>query len=139
MSNRVVAAIVFVACLGVLGLARYLTPANEGLGTHTQLGLPECSFKTMTGWPCVTCGMTTSFSYAAHGRLDRAAVAQPAGALLALGTAMLAVISGIAMFTGAAIGPITRRLWRPMPLVILITLLGVAWIYKIWQVTHMGG
>ena len=32
------------------------------MGTHKQLGLPECSFKELAGVPCPSCGMTTSFT-----------------------------------------------------------------------------
>jgi hypothetical protein len=43
-------------------------PRLEG-GTHQTwpLNLPECTFKTMTGCPCPSCGMTTSFSLLMHG------------------------------------------------------------------------
>lgn len=34
----------------------------EKWGTHTQLGLPPCSFKEMAGVSCPSCGMTTSFT-----------------------------------------------------------------------------
>jgi hypothetical protein len=62
------------ALLGVLaGLAVVFTIAalldpyrGDGsarqMETHTQMGLPPCSFKTMSGLPCPSCGMTTSFA-----------------------------------------------------------------------------
>ena len=61
-----------------LGIARALTPAPAGFGTHEQLGLPPCAFLHWTGFPCPSCGLTTCFAHAAHRsirrRLSRAAV-----------------------------------------------------------------
>jgi hypothetical protein len=68
---------------GVLGLAAWLRPDPSGFGTHMQLGLPPCAFKTVTGRPCPTCGMTTSFAWFTRGRFGRSWQANPAGSLLA--------------------------------------------------------
>lgn len=64
-------------------LALYLTPDPSGSGTHQQLGLPPCTMKVLTGFPCPSCGMTTSFSNFVRGNLFAAFVANPAGVLLA--------------------------------------------------------
>jgi hypothetical protein len=32
------------------------------MSTHTQLGMPPCNFVVLTGKPCPSCGMTTSFA-----------------------------------------------------------------------------
>ncbi len=70
--------------LGLLGLARRLEPDPRGFGTHTQLGMPPCSFLRMTGRLCPTCGMTTAFAWSVRGRVDRSWQANPAGCVLAL-------------------------------------------------------
>ena len=67
----------------VLVVACYVTPDPRGFGTHTQLGLAPCAFKLVTGTPCPTCGMTTSFAWFARGRFGRSWRANPAGSLLA--------------------------------------------------------
>jgi uncharacterized protein DUF2752 len=74
---------------GVLGVARGLKPDPRGYGTHTQLGLAPCAFALMTGQPCPSCGMTTSFAWFARGRFDRSWGANPAGSLLAPTCALL--------------------------------------------------
>ncbi len=69
---------------GVLVLARLLVPDPRGYGTHTQLGLLPCTFLTITGRLCPTCGMTTSFAWMMRGEVVRSWQANPAGCLLAL-------------------------------------------------------
>src|SRR5690606_33691507 len=64
---RIVACGVGAGCLGVLGLAPWLTPAAAGHGTHGQLGLPPCGWVLAMGRPCPSCGMTTAFAHAADG------------------------------------------------------------------------
>lgn len=73
----------------VLATAALLRPDPKGHGTHTQLGLPACSFFRMTGNRCPACGMTTAFAWTVRGRIDRAWRANPAGTLLAGGSPLL--------------------------------------------------
>jgi uncharacterized protein DUF2752 len=68
--------------LGILGVAAHLSPDPSGRGTHQQLGLPACSFLTITGVPCPSCGLTTSFAALAHGEPALAFSANPVGLLL---------------------------------------------------------
>ena len=98
--------------VGVLGVARRLEPDPRGFGTHTQLGLAPCAFAVVTGHPCPTCGMTTSFAWFARGRFDRSWRANPAGSLLAL--TCVALIPWL--LAGAARGrpPGFRSLDRPL-------------------------
>lgn len=129
--DRLVAAVVFAASLGVLVVAAWLRPAEAGTGTHTQLGLPPCGFKFSSGLPCATCGMTTSFSHAANGDLITAVATQPAGTLLAVLTAITAVVSGWALVSGMSLAPLGRAVWRPRHLLGLIALLLVSWGYTL--------
>ena len=70
----------------VLGLARWLVPSPEGMGTHRQLGLGPCVVLTLTGIPCPMCGMTTTFALMADGRVGEALLNQPFGVVLFLAT-----------------------------------------------------
>jgi hypothetical protein len=47
--------------------AVFLTPAKQGHGTHTQLGLPPCPSAAFFDRPCPGCGLTTSFTAMVHG------------------------------------------------------------------------
>lgn len=73
--------------LAVFVTALWLDPYENGrprrMETHRQLGLPPCSFYTMTGLPCPSCGFTTSFSLVAHADPVNAARANTVGMLLA--------------------------------------------------------
>ncbi|MBN2210670.1 MAG: DUF2752 domain-containing protein [Sedimentisphaerales bacterium] len=84
----------------VMVLASFLQPDPRGLGTHEQLGFPECGFYERTGWPCPTCGMTTSFSYVSRGQIVKAFIVQPAGAV----TALLGLILSLFLFDEAVSG-----------------------------------
>src|SRR5262249_22632307 len=68
--------------LAVLAAAAWLHPDPRGFGTHRALGLPPCLFFALTGLPCPSCGLTTSFTWLVHGHLWKAFVAHPFGPLL---------------------------------------------------------
>jgi hypothetical protein len=83
------------ALSGVFVIAAVLNPYESqgtprALGTHHQLGLPPCTFQVITGIPCPSCGMTTSFALVIRGDLVNAMRVNFAGALLAI--ACLAII-----------------------------------------------
>lgn len=80
--DRMASAGVALGALAVLGLAAWLDPNPAGHGTHRQLGLPGCTFLTLTGWPCPLCGGTTTFALMADGRVLDGFVNHPVAALL---------------------------------------------------------
>lgn len=140
LNQRLPALAVFLVAVAVLTVAYVLTPnTHDGVGTHKAMGLPPCGLYETTGIPCMTCGMTTSFSLAAHGRLEAAFSNQPAGAVLAVLTAMAAVVSGLALVTGMSLAPIGRALWRPRIVMLSGAALVAAWVYKIVIVTGWFG
>ena len=101
---------VLLAAAGILSLAAWLQPRSRGYGTHEQLGLPSCSSLINTGWPCPTCGLTTSMAAMAHGEFALAWHAQPFGivlflAIAAAGVAGLAeLLSGRSWFARLQLG-----------------------------------
>ena len=121
---------------GVLALAAYLDPSPAGHGTHQQLGLAECSFLTMTGYACPMCGATTTFALMADLRWVQGFLNQPFAALLFLGTVFGFVVSVVETMR-------PRQLWtrilkqvEPWELWIAvgtIVTMGLAWLYKLWQ------
>ena len=74
--------------LTVFLIAAWLNPYTEDgtprtMETHRQLGLPECTFKEVTGLPCPSCGMTTSFTLLVRGDVWNSLRANFAGTALA--------------------------------------------------------
>lgn len=74
--------------LAVFAIAIWLNPYKDGKvwleETHRQLGLAPCTFKHLTGLPCPSCGMTSSFALLVRGDLWHSAQANFVGTLLAL-------------------------------------------------------
>jgi hypothetical protein len=70
--------------LGLLVTAAVLTPSPRGMGTHKQLGLPDCTVVQWFGMRCPSCGMTTSWSHMMRGHVISSFRSNAGGALLAL-------------------------------------------------------
>ena len=129
--RRLAGALVAAAAASILGVAWWLEPSVAGMGTHQQMGLPPCGWVAGMGIPCPTCGMTTSYALAADGRLGASVVNQPAGALLALATAMALIVGVHTAITGASTHLLLLRLWRWWMAWMLIGILVGAWIWKL--------
>ncbi len=129
--SRGYALLMLAGCVTLLGVAAYLEPSPDGLGTHTGLGLPRCSMVMLVGYPCPTCGMTTAFAHGVRGRFLAAFHAQPVGLGLFLVTVAVGVVAMVALFTG--------RVWTinwyrlpPGRLTVVIALLLIGgWAYKL--------
>ena len=129
--RRLVGTMVSIPAAGVLGLAAWLEPAEAGLGTHTQLYMPECGWIMLMDLPCPTCGMTTAFAHAAEGHLVASLAAQPLGGILAIATA-IALLSGLYVAaTGSQVAVLFGRLCTRRAAWILSAVAVGAWIYKI--------
>lgn len=84
MAERILVVLVTVGIPIVMGIAMRLTPDPLGFGTHQQLGMPPCTFRTVTGLSCPHCGLTTSFAWFVRGQWSQAARANAAGLVLAV-------------------------------------------------------
>lgn len=134
--ERVAAGVLALGALALLVTAAVLKPSPTGSGTHTQLGLPSCTWLTTFGVPCPTCGMTTSFSYAAEGSYVDSVLAQPAGFVLVLLTSMTVWIGGHIAVLGSTIGRSMTRLMGSWLAWVGLSLLIGAWLYKIATHQH---
>jgi hypothetical protein len=80
--------VIALGLVAVFAIAFCLDPYRGGqtwrMETHTQLGLPPCTFKTLTGLPCPSCGMTTSFALLVRGDLWHSLQANWVGTILAV-------------------------------------------------------
>ncbi len=129
--QRILALLVTGAIVLVFLLARWLTPDDRGLGTHEQLGLAPCRMLSLFHIPCPFCGMTTSFSLMVRGQAVRAFFVQPAGALifiLCAGIAIGAIPSAIA---GRCPHRVLRLGSDKRALILLGACVALSWGYKI--------
>ena len=101
------------------------------MGTHQQLGLPPCSFKSVFDLPCPTCGMTTAFSNAAHLHPVAALQCQPFGALLALLAAVTFWVATHVACTGSSLGLTASRIITPRLPWLLVGGLLLGWGYTL--------
>jgi hypothetical protein len=85
---RMSLALMAVFLVAGFSLAAWLNPYKDGRvwleETHRQLGLPPCTFRALTGMPCPSCGMTSSFALLMHGDLGNSLRANFAGTALAV-------------------------------------------------------
>lgn len=129
--GRLWALLITVGCGMILGIAARLLPVGNGYGTHQQLGLPSCGFLSQTGYPCVTCGMTTAFAHFVHGQWIRSFIDQPMGFALALSTAILGVVALTAAVSGRVVWINWYRI-NPVRVVwAAVFLFFAAWAFKI--------
>jgi hypothetical protein len=87
-SGRAALALFALGLMSVFAVAIWLRPYGPDgrplhMETHTQLGLPPCTFYRLTGLPCPSCGMTTSFALLVRGDLWNSLCANAVGTLLA--------------------------------------------------------
>ncbi len=119
--------------VGVFVVALKLDPYQDGKvwleGTHQQLGLPECTFKTLSKLPCPSCGMTTSFALLVRGDVWNAVRANVVGAGLA--------VFGVVMFPWCLVSAWRNRwLWfrRIEPVLIRLTVLFLVAMFGRWGI-----
>lgn len=119
------------ACLiAILALAAWLRPDPNGMGTHTQLGLPPCTMSSLTGLRCPGCGMTTSWALVMDGDFETAIGTNLGGTLLCL----LSMISAPWLLAMAISGQRSRGNWFPwFAMLGVAAALGIAIIEWIWR------
>jgi hypothetical protein len=121
-----------VCLLAGFAIAFVLEPDPRGYGTHQKLGLPACTFRTMFGVPCPSCGMTTSFAHFSRGQFQKAIEVNLAGFLLAVVCAVQIPWCWLSALSG--------RLWKiSRPELCLVWCLalvaGVSFVQWLWRVS----
>jgi len=80
--------LVAIGLIGLFVIAGRVSPYDDAgrpltFGTHMRLGMPPCEFYVMSGKPCPSCGMTTSFALLMRGDIGASLRANAVGTLLA--------------------------------------------------------
>jgi hypothetical protein len=135
--DRGVAAAMMAGATGVLGVARRLKPSPSGYGTHTQLGLPPCWFLRVTHYPCPSCGLTTSFAWAAHFEFWKAFLASPFGLLLFFATIGMIPLSVMLLGRRISYRRITESAAFPRAVYAATGLYLMSWVFKVAEF-HFG-
>lgn len=130
LTLRLLAGAVAAACLTLLVTAAMLEPDAAGHGTHTQLGIRECTWLGDSGYDCPTCGMTTAFALSADGNIPAAFMTQPAGALGALLVAMTVWVAGYMSVTGQNVAQWLVPLCNWRTLTVAAGIVMAAWAYR---------
>src|SRR5262249_18891563 len=117
----------------VFSIAAWLNPYNADgtartMETHRQLGLPPCTFKAVTGLPCPSCGMTTSFALLMHGDVLHSLWANPVGTLLAVVCLALIPWSLVSAYLGRPLFILSVEVALMRFLIVLISLMVVRWV-----------
>jgi hypothetical protein len=106
---------------------------GAGIVLQWRLPVPPCTFKTITGWPCPTCGSTRALAALGSFDFTRAAQLNPLMTLLFLG---LLGWSGIALWEVIARRRILSRIrfefaaWKIILFVLAALMLN--WIYVLF-------
>ena len=134
---RVVRLIVLAICIAWIAKAASLTPKAKGYGT-AEAFLPACGMLTTHGYPCPSCGMTTSMAASVRGQLGVAWNAHPFGLVLTV----IVVLAGVISATECLLGrPVIRGLSRVRWWVYVAIFGGGmmgGWIYILWAGLRSG-
>jgi Protein of unknown function (DUF2752) len=136
---RIALVVLTVPWIIVFAVATQISPYYEDgearkMGTHMQLGLPDCNFKDLTGVPCPSCGMTTSFCLLIRADVWSSMKANFAGTMLAsfgllfIPWAMASAFFGRFVFVRAL-----EMLVFRLAIIFLVLLFGRWMIVLIWE------
>jgi hypothetical protein len=112
-------------------IARFLRPSANGVGTHRQLGLPPCAFLHFTGFPCPSCGLTTSVAHAARLNFYESVITQPFGLVVFVSAALSIPLSIYFIYRRVPWSMLNRLRGRKLAIYSLIVIFVLSWLYKI--------
>lgn len=131
--NRLYCGLFFI---GIFGLWFILWLAATGR-FDLQRWLTPCGFKQQYNLPCPTCGMTTSAIAFSQGKILKAFMIQPAGALFCVVLLISAILSFIAAVFGiyfpAIFSPKLKAKYFVTALIIIII---IGWLVQLGRAYH---
>jgi hypothetical protein len=129
--RRLIWSAIALGALSVVTIARWLEPDPRGFGTHLQLGLPPCAFHAMTGLPCPTCGLTTSFAHMARLQITSSIAAHPLGVPLFTLTTVAIGVAVCGSLRAWSLEGTLSRLRIPRVAVIIAISAALSWIARL--------
>jgi hypothetical protein len=130
-TDKLVATGLLVSACTLLAVAGWLQPAACGYGTHTQLGLPPCSFQRLTHLPCPSCGLTTCFAWAIRLHFWKAFLANPFGIVAFLFTVSVIPTSIFLLWRRMSFRRITESAHFCKGIYAATALYFLSWIFKV--------
>ncbi|QQS45370.1 MAG: DUF2752 domain-containing protein [Acidobacteriota bacterium] len=130
-TDRLVYLLVACGSIAAIVTGRFLTPSATGVGTHEQLGLPACPTLQLTGFPCPSCGLTTSFALAARLDFNSALLVQPFGLAAFILAIALIPVSFYLMLRRIPVNDLIFSRGSNPILYLLLALYLAGWMYKI--------
>lgn len=103
-----------------------------GMGTHEQLGLPQCLFFAWTKLPCPACGLTTAFSHLAHGEVTASLHVHPLGVALFALTLACVPTALYGLLRGAKLSAFLERIRVGRAALFLVMALMLVWLVRLW-------
>ncbi len=122
--------------LVLIAIGLWLKPSAAGIGTHQQMGLPACTFLKMTGYPCPSCGLTTSFAYAVRLEFGRSLSVQPFGFVFFWLMILWIPVSIILTSKEMTWSEMIDGRWAPTIFYMLMALYVTGWIWKLVTFEH---
>jgi hypothetical protein len=95
--------------------------------THRKLGLQPCTFKEITGLPCPSCGMTTSFAHLVRGDVWNSLRANAVGTVLASFCLLLIPWSAASVLKGRTLFVVSLDRAVMCVVITLMTLMLLRW------------
>lgn len=131
--TRAVLVLMAVGFLGVFAVAGVIRPYDADgsprtMATHTQLGLPPCNMVVLTGRPCPSCGMTTSFALLVRGDVANSLRANWAGTVLALFWAALIPWAALSAVRGRLLWVRNGELFVTVSVGVMLALMLGRWV-----------
>lgn len=133
-ADKTIAVGFLVTACATLAVACLIHPAACGYGTHTQLGLPPCTFQRLTHLPCPSCGLTTSFAHAIRLHFREAFLASPFGLLAFVGTLLMIPTSLALLWRRIPFRQMTESAQFCKVVYAASVLYILSWIFKVAQI-----
>ncbi len=132
-SERFLATTLLLLCVAAIATALWLRPDSRGYGTHSQLHLLPCAFKTITALPCPACGLTTSMTHMAHADVVGAFNAHPFGIIAFSMIVLVAILSANSLLRNRPLTPALKRVFSNKTLTALGVCFIVTWLFNLMR------